>query len=73
MKKDGKNYAGEVFNVGSGKNYSIKEIADVISDNQVKIAERKGEMDTTLANIDKIRQVIGWVPETDVLEWLKTQ
>ena len=53
--------------------YSIKEIADVISDNQVKIAERKGEMDTTLANIDKIRQVIGWVPETDVLEWLKTQ
>ena len=73
LKKDGKNYAGEVFNVGSGKNYSIKEIADVISDNQVKIAERKGEMDTTLANIDKIRQVIGWVPETDVLEWLKTQ
>ena len=73
LKKDGKNYAGEVFNVGSGKNYSIKEIADVISDNQVKIAERKGEMDTTLANIDMIRQVIGWVPETDVLEWLKTQ
>ena len=73
LKRDGKNYAGEVFNVGSGKNYSIKEIADAISDNQVKIAERKGEMDTTLANIDKIRQVIGWVPETDVLEWLKTQ
>ena len=73
LKKDGKNYAGEVFNVGSGKNYSIKEIADVISDNQVKIAERKGEMDKTLANIDKIREVIGWVPEVDVLEWIKSR
>ena len=73
LKKDGHDYAGEVFNVGSGKNYSVKEIADAISDNQVNIPERSGEMDTTLANIDKIRQVIGWVPETDVLEWIKSR
>ena len=66
-------YNGEVLNVGTGSAYSVQQIADAVSDNQVKIAERKGEMDTTLANIDKIRQVIGWVPETDVLEWLKTQ
>ena len=73
LKKGGYDYAGEVFNVGSGKNYSVKEIADAISDNQVNIAERTGEMDTTLANIDKIREVIGWVPEVDVLEWIKSR
>ena len=63
-------YEGEVFNVGSGKNYSIKEIADCIDSNQTNIPERGGEMDTTLANIDKIGDVIGWAPEIDVLEWI---
>ena len=69
----GHDYTGEVFNVGSGKNYSIQEIADCISDNQVYIEKRTGEMDTTLANIDKIGDVIGWKPEVDVIEWIKGQ
>ena len=30
-------------------------------------------MDTTLANIDKIGDVIGWKPEVDVIEWIKGQ
>lgn len=68
---NGKNYLGDVFNVGSGKNYSIKEIADLISINQVNLPKRSGEMETTLANIQKITEVIGWEPETDVLEWIK--
>ena len=66
-----KGHNGEVFNVGSGKNYSIQEIADLISDNQQYLPKREGEMETTLANIDKIKSVIGWVPEVDVLEWIK--
>ena len=66
-------YTGEVFNVGSGKNYSIQEIADCISKDQVYIDKRDGEMDTTLANIDKIGDVIGWKPEVDVIDWIKRQ
>ena len=66
-----KGHNGEVFNVGSGKNYSIQEIADLISDNQQYLPKREGEMETTLANIDKIKSVIGWVPEVDVLEWIE--
>ena len=65
-----KKYLGEVFNVGSAKNYSVQEIADSISDNQVYIPERKGEMDVTLADITKIGDVIGWKPEIDVLDWI---
>ena len=61
---------GEVFNVGSAKNYSVQEIADSISDDQIYIAERSGEMDTTLADITKIGETIGWKPEVDVLEWI---
>ena len=64
-------HIGEVFNVGSGKNYSIQEIADLISPEQKYLPKRAGEMETTLANIDKIRSVIGWKPDVDVLEWIK--
>jgi len=65
------NHLGEVFNVGSGTCYTIQEIANAISLNQTYIPERKGEMDTTFADITKIEKVIGWKPEIDVLDWLK--
>ena len=64
-------YLGEVFNVGSGTCYTVKQIADAISNNQTYIPTRKGEMDTTFADISKIKKVIGWEPEIDVLDWLK--
>ena len=67
------NYYGEVFNVGSGKNYSVQEIADCISSNKKYISKRSGEMDTTLSNIDKIGEVMGWKPEVDVKEWIKSK
>ena len=65
------NHIGEVFNVGSGTCYTIQEIANAISLNQTYIPERKGEMDTTFADITKIDKLIGWKPEIDVLDWLK--
>ena len=65
------NHLGEVFNVGSGTCYTIQEIANAVSLNQTYIPERKGEMDTTFADITKIEKVIGWKPEIDVLDWLK--
>ncbi len=66
-----KDHLGEVFNVGSGVNYSVQQIADSISDNQTYIPKRDGEMETTWSNIDKVNKVIGWKPEVDVLEWIK--
>jgi len=68
-----KGHEGEVFNVGTGSAYSIKEIADAISGNQVYIDKRTGEMDTTFADITKIGEVIGWKPEIDVIDWIHGQ
>ncbi len=68
-----KGHVGEVFNVGSGSAYSIKEIADAISDDQVYIDKRSGEMETTFADITKIGKVIGWKPEVDVIDWIHGQ
>ena len=66
-----KGHAGEVFNVGTGSAHSIQQIADSISDNQVYIDKRSGEMETTFADITKIGDVLGWKPEIDVIDWIK--
>ena len=68
-----KQLLGHVFNVGSGKNYSIQEIANAISDNQIYLPERPGEATTTLADISRIGEVIGWKPEIDVMDWIYDQ
>ena len=64
---------GEVYNVGSGKNYSVNEIASFISDDTINIPPRVGEARNSLANIDKIRKTFAWKPEMNVEEWIKTQ
>ena len=68
-----KKYFGQVFNIGSGINYSVQEIADAISDNQTYIPKREGEMETTWSNIEKASEILGWKPEVDVLEWIKSE
>lgn len=63
---------GEVFNIGSGKNHSIKEIAETISDDVTFLPQRTGEPMDTLADNDKAKYMLGWSPTVDVLEWLET-
>lgn len=62
---------GQVYNIGSGKNISILEIAKMISDNYIHIEEREGEARTTLACNDKFRYNFGWVPKFEVKEFIE--
>ncbi len=64
---------GQVYNVGSGKNYSVNDIASFISNDTINIPPRVGEARNSLANIDKIYKTFAWKPETDVEQWIKTQ
>ena len=64
---------GEVYNIGYGKNWSIKEIADSISTEQIHLSARPGEMRETLADIRKAKAELTWKPKVDILEWIKTQ
>jgi UDP-glucose 4-epimerase len=66
-------YYGELYNVGNGVNYSINEIANVISDNQINIPARIGESRITLANNGKLRTIFGWRPQVNLMDWIKTQ
>ena len=53
----------EVFNVGSGTSISVKELADMISPNQIHTEGRKGDSTATRADISKIRSALGWMPQ----------
>ena len=64
---------GQVYNVGCGKNYSVNEIASMISDNTVNIPPRIGESRVTLANNNKLRKTFGWEPTVDLFEWVSKQ
>lgn len=63
--------SGQVYNVGTGKNYSVLEIANMISKNITHIPERPGEAKTTLANIEKIQKTLNFNPEISIESWLK--
>ena len=64
---------GQVYNVGSGKNYSVNDIASFISNDTINIPERIGEARNSLANINKIYKTFAWKPQTDVETWIRKQ
>ena len=61
----------EIYNVGSGKNYTINEIAKTISGDIVYLPPRFGECTESLASIQKIKSKLEWEPKIDLLNWIK--
>jgi UDP-glucose 4-epimerase len=62
---------GAIFNVGTGDTISIKELADIISPNQLHEARRKGDAEVTLADITRIRAELGWEPTVPIVEGIR--
>ena len=61
---------GQVYNVGTGINHSINEIAALISDNVEYIPPRLGESRITLADNSKINRTFGWRPQVKLEDWI---
>lgn len=53
---------GEIINIGSGENHSIKEVAKIIGGKTRSISPRKGEARLTLADIGLAKKLLGWKP-----------
>ena len=62
---------GTVFNVGTGKNNSVLELARMIGDNVQFIPPRPAESKETLANNLKIMSQFGWGPTKNIEEYIK--
>ena len=64
---------GEVYNVGTGTNYSVNEVAAMISDNTTNIPPRPAEARLSLANNKKIYEAFGWSPRVKLEDWVAKQ
>jgi len=61
----------EIFNVGTGINYSVIEIAEMIGGSYKFIPKREGEAKETLADISQIKEKLGWAPNVMIKDWIK--
>lgn len=62
---------GETYNVGSGRNFSMLEIAEMIGFKELKFLDaRQGEARETLAEISKIKEHLGWYPQKDLKSYI---
>jgi len=68
--KDVDNY-GEVYNVGTGMATSVKEIAEMISDEITHIPPRPAEARQSLADVSKIRDAYGWKAKVNLHQWIE--
>lgn len=69
-----KDNESNIFNLGNGNGYSVKEVIDIarkVTSHEIpaKLEERRsGDPAVLIASSDKARKVLGWKPEYDSLE-----
>ncbi|MFC2010282.1 SDR family oxidoreductase [Chloroflexota bacterium] len=70
------NAVGEIFNISTGKVYSINQLVEIlrqITGKEIPVshdAPRAGEVRHSRANIDKASKMLGYSPKTDLKEGL---
>ena len=67
-------HKGEVFNLGTGTNFSINELAAMFKNCKTKhIAARPGEAQETLADISKITSTTDWKPTYSLQNYIESE
>lgn len=66
-----KNILGNVYNLGSGTNFSINDIAKIFNFPFIYTEKRVGDARETLADISKTKKYLYWEPKTVLLDWIK--
>lgn len=59
-------------NIGTGRNYSINELARMIDGELVNVPERVGETRETLANNNRAFNELGWEPKVKLEDYLNS-
>ncbi len=66
-------FRGEIFELGSGVNYSINEITDMFGKDYPKkyMPKRSGEYDVTLADYTLANKVLNWIPIKNIKTYIE--
>ena len=62
--------SGEIYNLGTGKNHSINELAEMFGGPISYIPARPGEARTTLADISRTTEATGWKPKFSIEDYI---
>jgi len=62
-----------LFNIGTGRNHSVLDLAKMISTNITFIPPRLGEARVTLADNTKAKTLLGWEPQVRLEDYIKEQ
>jgi UDP-glucose 4-epimerase len=72
-----KEYIATPFNIGYGKNYSVKEIAKMYKHYSINLEKEnipiyfsESDAKESLASIEKSKKVFGWRPKISLEEWM---
>jgi UDP-glucose 4-epimerase len=63
--------SNEIYNVGAGRPVSINRVTEILGGDRVHIPKRPGEPDCTHADIQKIKNDLGWTPTISIEEGIK--
>ena len=63
--------SGEIFELGRGENFSINVIAQSFDAGYTYIPARPGEVQETLCTDMKARELLGWEPTIDILDYIE--
>jgi UDP-glucose 4-epimerase len=66
----GRNVTG-LINIGTGKNHSVLDLANMIGGEKEFVPPRLGESRITLADNTKARELLGWNPEIKIEDYIK--
>jgi len=70
---ENKRAIGQIFNIGTGINYSILDLADMIGGEKTFLPPRPAEARISLADNSKARQLLKWAPQVCLREWIKNE
>lgn len=59
------------YQLGSGEDFSVLEVAKMFSDKIEYIPERKGDRKYSKANVQQTYLDLGWRPETRLIDWVQ--
>jgi nucleoside-diphosphate-sugar epimerase len=62
---------GHMFELGRGKNYSIKEVADMFQTDIVYEDDKPGEAQVTLCTDTLAKEVLGWEAKLNLEDYIK--
>ena len=66
-----KDFKAEIFELGRGVNFSINEIVKLYGAEKKYIPARNGEYPTTLCDYTKAKELLGWVPNKNLKDYIK--